>query len=158
MSSFIVNVSVSGRMISDFVLLNLLRRNEYVPKVPSCNSALLVALLLNHVPGTPGLTKEKLMVLAEETGVAGSESLSGDGGYSNGWSGMSQMLLGDPALVRKEKGQRFSLTTQVITHLFLLPIFRCHSYSLLLRTPISFILAARDKWTCYCKRSSYSRS
>jgi hypothetical protein len=102
-------------MIFDIVLLNLLRRNEYVPKVPSCNSALLVALLLNHVPGTPGLTKEKLMVLAEETGVAGSESMSGDGGYYNGWSGMSQMLLGDPALVRKEKGSRFSLTTQVIT-------------------------------------------
>ena len=53
------------------------------------------------------------MVLAEETGVAGSESMSGDGGYYNGWSGMSQMLVGDPPLVRKEKGHRFSLTTQV---------------------------------------------
>ena len=74
----------------------------------------MVALLLNHVPGSQGLTKERLMVLAEETGVAGSESMSGDGGDYNGWSGMSQMLVGDPALVRKEKGHRFSLTTQVI--------------------------------------------
>lgn len=96
------------------ILIMRARRNEYVPKVPSCSAALMVALLLNHVPGSQGLTKERLMVLAEETGVAGSESMSGDGGYYNGWSGMSQMLVGDPALVRKEKGHRFSLTTQVI--------------------------------------------
>jgi hypothetical protein len=59
------------------------------------------------------------MVLAEETGVAGSESMSGDGGYYNGWSGMSQMLVGDPPLVRKEKGHRFSLTTQVRSKCFI---------------------------------------
>ena len=72
----------------------------------------MVALLLHHVPGTQGMTKERLMVLAEETGVS-KESMSGDGGsFYDGWSGMKQLQEGDPALVRKEKGHRYSLTTQ----------------------------------------------
>ena len=80
--------------------------------MPSSNAALMVALLLHHVPGTQGMTKERLMVLAEETGVS-KESMSGDGGsFYDGWSGMKQLQEGDPALVRKEKGHRFSLTTQ----------------------------------------------
>jgi len=88
------------------------RRKEYVPKVPSSNAALMVALLLNHIPGTQGLTKERLMVLAEETGVS-KESMSGDGSsFYDGWSGMKQLQEGDPALVRREKGHRYSLTTQ----------------------------------------------
>ena len=81
------------------------------------------------------MTKERLMVLAEETGVS-KESMSGDGGFYDGWSGMKQLLVsaliiicsqtimyshtslgiylqeGDPALVRREKGHRYSLTTQ----------------------------------------------
>ncbi len=61
------------------------------------------------------------MVLAEETGVAGDESMSGDGGFYNGWSGMAQLQAGDPALVRKEKGHRYSLTTQV----FALSLISC---------------------------------
>jgi len=93
------------------ILLMRMRRNEYVPKVPSSNAALLVALLLHHIPGTQGMTKERLMVLAEETGVS-KESMSGDGGFYDGWSGMKQLLEGDPALVRREKGHRYSLTTQ----------------------------------------------
>ena len=88
------------------------RRNEYVPKVPSSNGALLVALLLHHVPGTQGMTKESLVVMAEETGVS-TESMSGDGSFYDGWSGMKQLQQGDPALVRREKGHRYSLTTQV---------------------------------------------
>ncbi|KAL9181063.1 hypothetical protein ACHAXT_009868 [Thalassiosira profunda] len=56
------------------------RRKEYCPKIPSSNAALMVALLLNHVPGTQGMSKERLMVLAEETGVS-KESMSGDGGF-----------------------------------------------------------------------------
>ena len=115
----------------------------------------MVALLLNHVPGSQGLTKERLMVLAEETGVAGSESMSGDGGYYNGWSGMSQMLVGDPALVRKEKGHRFSLTTQVIPisfqYLDVSIVCQLLKYCAVPSTP-----ATRDEWTCYCKRSPYS--
>ena len=93
------------------ILIMRMRRNEYVPKVPSSNAALMVALLLKHVPGTQGMTKERLMVLAEETGVC-KESMSGDGGFYDGWSGMKQLLEGDPALVRREKGHRYSLTTQ----------------------------------------------
>ena len=72
----------------------------------------MVALLLHHVAGTPGMTKERLMVLAEEGGVS-SESMGGDGGFYDGWAGMKMLLHGDPALVRKEKGNRYSLTTQV---------------------------------------------
>jgi hypothetical protein len=93
------------------ILIARSRRNEYVPKVPSSNAALMVALLLHHVPGTQGMTKERLMVLAEETGVS-KESMSGDGGFYDGWSGMSSLITGDPALVRREKGHRYSLTTQ----------------------------------------------
>ena len=67
------------------------RRKEYVPRVPSSNAALMVALLLNHIPGTQGLTKERLMVLAEETGIS-KESMSGDGSsFYDGWSGMKQL-------------------------------------------------------------------
>lgn len=93
------------------ILIMRMRRNEYVPKVPSSNAALMVALLLHHRPGTQGMTKERLMVLAEETGVS-KESMSGDGGFYDGWSGMKQLQEGDPALVRREKGHRYSLTTQ----------------------------------------------
>lgn len=93
------------------ILILRMRRNLYVPKVPSSNAALMIALLLHHVPGTQGLTKERLMVLAEENGVS-KESMSGDGGFYDGWSGMKQLLEGDPALVRREKGHRYSLTTQ----------------------------------------------
>ena len=72
----------------------------------------MVALLLNHIPGTQGLTKERLMVLAEETGIS-KESMSGDGSsFYDGWSGIKQLQEGDPALVRREKGHRYSLTTQ----------------------------------------------
>ncbi|KAL7531615.1 hypothetical protein ACHAXR_007312 [Thalassiosira sp. AJA248-18] len=94
------------------LLIMRARRKEYVPKVPSCNAALMVALLLNHVPGTQGMAKERLMVLAEETGIS-KESMSGDGGsFYDGWSGVKQLQEGDPALVRREKGHRYSLTTQ----------------------------------------------
>lgn len=93
------------------ILIMRTRRGEYVPKVPSSNAALMVALLLHHTPGTQGMAKERLMVLAEETGVS-KESMSGDGGFYDGWSGMKSLMEGDPALVRREKGHRYSLTTQ----------------------------------------------
>jgi len=93
------------------ILIMRARRKEYVPKIPSSNAALMVALLLNHVPGSQGMAKERLMVLAEETGVS-KESMGGDGGFYDGWSGMKQLQEGDPALVRREKGHRYSLTTQ----------------------------------------------
>ena len=94
------------------ILILRARRKLYVPKVPSANAAIMVALALHHTPGSQGMTKERLMVLAEETGVS-KESMSGDGGsFYDGWSGIKQLLDGDPALVRKEKGFRYSLTTQ----------------------------------------------
>ena len=93
------------------ILIMRARRNEYVPKVPSCNAALMVALLLHHIPGTQGVAKERLLVLAEETGVS-KESMSGDGGFYDGWSGIKELQRGDPALVRREKGHRYCLTTQ----------------------------------------------
>ena len=69
------------------VLILRSRRGQYVPKVPSCNAALLIALLLNHRPGTEGISKESLMMLAEETGVS-KESMGGNGGWYDGWAGM----------------------------------------------------------------------
>ncbi|KAL7455999.1 hypothetical protein ACHAWC_007527 [Mediolabrus comicus] len=104
--------SVSLKPRKPELLILRARRKEYVPRVPSSNAALMVALLLNHIPGTQGLTKERLMVLAEETGIS-KESMSGDGSsFYDGWSGMKQLQEGDPALVRREKGHRYSLTTQ----------------------------------------------
>jgi flagellar motility protein MotE (MotC chaperone) len=92
------------------ILLTRARRNQYVPKVPSSNAALLVALLLNHTPGTEGLSKERLMLLAEETGVS-KDPMGGKGGWYDGWSGMKEMTSGDPPLVSVIK-KKYSLTTQ----------------------------------------------
>lgn len=75
------------------ILIVRARRGQYVPKVPSCNAALMVALLLNQEPGGSnigkegGLTKENLMLLAEETGVS-KDPMDGNGGFYDGWSGM----------------------------------------------------------------------
>jgi len=83
------------------------------PKIPSCNAALMVALLLHHVAGIPGMTrKERLLVLAKEGGVI-SKSMGGDGVFYDGWAGMKILLQRDPALVRKEKGHKYSLAAQV---------------------------------------------
>ncbi len=86
----------------------------------SFNAALMVALLLNHIPGTQGKTKERLMIPAKETGVSG-ESMSGKGGFYDGWAGVKQLLQGDPTLVRNKKGHRYSLTTEVCSY----PSFPC---------------------------------
>lgn len=75
------------------VLITRHRRNLYVPKVPSCNAALMVAMLLNHEVGTAGLTKEKLMVFAEATGIS-RESMSGSGGWYDGWAGIKVRCFG----------------------------------------------------------------
>ena len=55
--------------------------------------------------------------------------MSGDGGFYDGWSGVKQLQEGDPALVRKEKGNRYSLTTQVHNSVF---PFRCVFSALIL--------------------------
>jgi ERCC4-type nuclease len=63
------------------------KSGQYVPKVPSCNAALLVALLLNHRSGSDGLAKENIMLFAEETGIS-KEPIGGNGGWYDGWAGM----------------------------------------------------------------------
>jgi len=92
------------------ILLTRARRNQYVPRLPSSNAALLVALHLNHIPGTEGLTKERLMLLADETGVS-KDPMGGKCGWYDGWSGMKEMVSGDPPLVSVVK-RKYSLTTQ----------------------------------------------
>ena len=39
--------------------------------------------------------------------------MGGDGGFYDGWAGKKMLQQRDPALVRKEKGHKYSLTTQV---------------------------------------------
>uniref|UniRef100_A0A6S8W6Q1 Crossover junction endonuclease MUS81 n=1 Tax=Chaetoceros debilis TaxID=122233 RepID=A0A6S8W6Q1_9STRA len=95
------------------ILITRSRRNQYVPKIPSCNAAILVALHLHHEPGTPLFSKENIMMLAEETGI-NKESMYGNAksryGY-NGWSGMKDLTGGDPPLISVVK-RKYSLTTQ----------------------------------------------
>ena len=69
------------------ILIIRSRSRQYTPKVPSCNAALLIALLLNQTTGYSGVSKEHLMMLAEETGVS-KDPMDGNGGFYDGWSGM----------------------------------------------------------------------
>ena len=52
------------------ILITRARRKQHVPKVPSCNAAILVALHLHTEPEDGGLEKAKVMSYAEETGVS----------------------------------------------------------------------------------------
>jgi len=70
------------------VLISRARRNQYVPKVPSCNAAILIALHLHHEPGTPTLPKEKIMMYAEECGVNKDPMFGNGKGWYDGWSGI----------------------------------------------------------------------
>ena len=71
------------------ILITRKRQGEYVPKVPSSNAAILVAMLL-HDKERHGLTKEKIMQLADESGIS-KEPMEGNGGWYNGWAGMKVM-------------------------------------------------------------------
>lgn len=73
------------------ILITRSRRSQYTPKIPSCNAAIIVALLLNHIPGTEGLSKEKIMLLAEETGVS-KDPMGGNGGWYDGWASIKVRL------------------------------------------------------------------
>ena len=55
------------------------------------SAALMVALFLNHRAGTDGLSKESLMLLAEETGIS-KESMDAKNGRYDGWAGMKVRL------------------------------------------------------------------
>jgi len=93
------------------ILITRARRNQYVPKVPSCNAAILVALHLYHEPGTPPLTKEKIMMYAEECGVSKDPMFGNGKGWYDGWSGFKDLCGGDPPLVSVIK-RKYALTTQ----------------------------------------------
>ena len=69
------------------ILLTRSRQGQYVPKVPSCNAAILVAILLNQSSSPNGLTKDNIMMLAEETGIS-KDAMGGNGGWYNGWAGI----------------------------------------------------------------------
>ena len=91
------------------LLITRARNGEYVPKSGTCNAALLVALLLNTRPGE-GLPKERLIDLADTGGVSNTP-MDQKSGYFDGWSGMSALKNGDPALVILKK-KLYCLSTQ----------------------------------------------
>ena len=68
------------------ILITRKRQGQYTPRVPSSNAAILIAMLLHDKEGQ-GLTKDKIMQLAEETGVS-KDPMEGNGGWYNGWAGM----------------------------------------------------------------------
>jgi len=90
------------------VLISRARRNQYVPKIPSSNAALMIALYIHSFPGGEGLSKERLMTLAEETGVS-KDPMDGNGGFYDGWSGVKRLQEGDPPLISVQK-RKYSLT------------------------------------------------
>lgn len=70
------------------ILIERARKDHYVPRVPSCNAAILVALLLN--PNT-SMEKDELMSSANDNGISeGKMYGDGRGGQYkyDGWSGM----------------------------------------------------------------------
>ena len=91
------------------ILIVRKRNGDHVPSVPSCNAALLIGLLLNTRPGE-GLSKEELMVRADACG-ASKVAMDQKNGFYDGFSGMSTLKTGDPALVTMKK-KLYCLTTQ----------------------------------------------
>lgn len=93
------------------ILIERARKDHYVPKVPSCNAAILVALLLN--PNT-SMEKDDLMSSANDNGISeGKMYGQGRGGpYTyDGWSGMKQMTHETPHLIHSRRRQ-YSLTEE----------------------------------------------
>jgi len=90
------------------IILARKRQGQYVPKVPSANAAIMVALLLNHRQGSEGLEKSKIMMLADELGIS-KDPMGGNGGWYDGWSSIKDTLSGDPPLVFVKK-KKYSLT------------------------------------------------
>ena len=70
------------------LLITRTRRKQYVPKVPSCNAAILVALHLEA--GPKPMEKQQIMERAEETGVSKDPMFGKGKGQFNydGWSGL----------------------------------------------------------------------
>jgi hypothetical protein len=79
------------------ILRTRIEEKKYVPKVPSCNAAILVALLLHHAPGKKPLEKTELITYAEESGV--SDRTMPNGNRCDVWSRkMKVRLLFSPIL------------------------------------------------------------
>lgn len=51
------------------ILITRARHKQYIPKIPSCNAAILVAILLHNKPGGT-MKKEDIMNFAQETGIS----------------------------------------------------------------------------------------
>jgi len=69
----------------------------------------MVALLLNWKEGSEGLTKEALIMRAQETGIQ--DMSRPPGSYYDGFSGINSLTSGDPPLVNDSK-KRYTLTTR----------------------------------------------
>ena len=52
------------------ILITRVRHKQYVPKLPSCNAAILVAIFLHDETGKTMMQKQTIMNLAEETGIS----------------------------------------------------------------------------------------
>jgi hypothetical protein len=52
------------------VLITRARRKQYIPKIPSCNAAILVAIFIHNGTSTEMMKKETIMSYAEETGIS----------------------------------------------------------------------------------------
>lgn len=96
------------------ILITRARRNQYVPKVPSSNAAILVALLL-HQKNDDALSKEAILNYAEETCIS-KEPMHGNGrSFYNGWSGIKDLTVlseGRPALINITKRRGYALATE----------------------------------------------
>mmetsp|Transcript_28517 Transcript_28517/g.36897 ORF Transcript_28517/g.36897 Transcript_28517/m.36897 type:complete len:184 (+) Transcript_28517:308-859(+) len=101
------------------LLLKRKQLNEYVPKVESSNTALLVSLYLHTMKckhdkiDVIPLDKARWMYLAEETGIS-KESMTAvrPGGFNyDGWSSKSKLLGGSYPLIVQVKRDKFILST-----------------------------------------------
>lgn len=93
------------------ILITRVRHKQYVPKVPSCNAAILVAILLHDESGRTMMQKQTIMNLAEETGISKDPMFGNGKSWYDGWSGIKDLTGGDPPLISVVK-RKYALTTQ----------------------------------------------
>ena len=101
--------------ISFFLVLNLI--NSTLSKLTLVSLVMVILNIGSKSDLAWNNSIWQLMVLAKETELSG-KSMSSIGDFYDGWAGVKQFLQGDPApaLVRKEKGHRYSLTAQVCSY------------------------------------------
>jgi len=91
------------------ILITRARQKQYVPKLPSCNAAILIAILLHDEEGTKMMKKETIMNLAEETGISRDPMFGNGKSWYDGWSGIKDLTGGDPPLISVVK-KKYALT------------------------------------------------